>query len=318
MILALTEKSRATTKKRNRRKKGSRGKDAAATNASDGARAIDDSCGFVLTTSDGVRATDGTRGLVLAATDATGVDRGDWILDSGASRHLINDESLLLKSTACSHEIAMADGESLHLTRVGSVRLDVLAHGAEEVVKLTDVYLAPRLAKNTVSYGKLVNKGFALVHSGHNRSLTRPRATRKVQAATRSWRLEAHATEPNADEPYEASLLHWHQRLGHLVFDTIERMVRDPASGNRLSNNKRMACVSCLEGKQTRNARSQQDSGKPSTIDRIGGVICSDLKGLMALQDRLGNLHLVNFVDHKSNYCRVFLSRTKDAAAKQL
>uniref|UniRef100_A0AAV1V2L8 Uncharacterized protein n=1 Tax=Peronospora matthiolae TaxID=2874970 RepID=A0AAV1V2L8_9STRA len=313
MILALTEKRRATTKKRNRRKKGSRGKDAAATNVSDGARTMDDSCGFVLTTSDGVRATDGTSGLVLAATDATGVDRGDWILDSGASRHLVNDESLLLKSTACSHEIAMADGESLHLTRVGS---------------------------KIVSYGKLANKGFALVHSGERRSLAWCRdgavafdvtidsnvlyvvtkATRDKEGAGGDAimaALEAHATETNADEPHEASLLHWHQRLGHLAFDTIERMARDPASGIRLSNNKRMACVSCLEGKQMRNAQSQQDSGKHSPIDRIGGVICSDLKGPMTPRDRLGNRYLVNFVDHKSNYCRVFLARTKDAAARQ-
>ena len=94
-------------------------------------------------------------------------------------------------------------------------------------------------------------------------------------------------------------------------------MARDPASGIRLSNNKRMACVSCLEGKQTRNAQSQQDSGTHSPIYRIGGVICSDLKGPMTPQDRLGNRYLVNFVDHKSNYCRVFLARTKDAAAKQ-
>uniref|UniRef100_A0AAV1VI54 Integrase catalytic domain-containing protein n=2 Tax=Peronospora matthiolae TaxID=2874970 RepID=A0AAV1VI54_9STRA len=321
MILALTEKRRATTKKRNRRKKGSRGKDAAATNVSDGARTIDDSCGFVLTTSDGVRATDGTSGLVLAATDATGVDRGDWILDSGASRHLVNDESLLLKSTACSHEIAMADGESLHLTRVGSVRLEVLARGAEAVVTLTDVYLAPRLAKNIVSYGKLANKGFALVHSGERRSLARCRDGHARQGRCNGdaimAALEAHATETNADEPHEASLLHWHQRLGHVAFDTIERMARDPASGIRLSNNKRMACVSCLEGKQKRNAQSQQDSGKNSPIDRIGGVICSDLKGPMTPRDRLGNRYLVNFVGHKSNYCRVFLARTKDAAARQ-
>ena len=67
----------------------------------------------------------------------------------------------------------MADGESLHLMRVGSVRLEVLARGAEAVVTLTDVYLAPRLAKNIVSYGKLANKGFALVHSGDRRSLAR-------------------------------------------------------------------------------------------------------------------------------------------------
>ena len=78
-----------------------------------------------------------------------------------------------------------------------------------------------------------------------------------------------------------------------------------------------MARVSCLEGKQTRNAQSQKDRGANFPIDRIGGVICSDLKGLMTPQDRLGNQYMVNFIEHKSNYCRVFLARTKDAAAKR-
>ena len=58
---------------------------------------------------------------MLSANDAIGINRGDWILDRGASRHLVNDESLLIDSTACVYEIAMADGESLRLTRVGSV-----------------------------------------------------------------------------------------------------------------------------------------------------------------------------------------------------
>ena len=49
----------------------------------------------------------------------------------------------------------------------------------------------------------------------------------------------------------------------------------------------------------------------------IGSVICSDLKGPMTPQDRLGNRYMVNFIDHKSNYCRVLLARTKDAEAKQ-
>ncbi|POM64599.1 Rve domain containing hypothetical protein [Phytophthora palmivora] len=32
---------------------------------------------------------------------------------------------------------------------------------------------------------------------------------------------------------------------------------------------------------------------------------------------RLNNRYMINFIDHKSNYCRVFLARTKDAAVKQ-
>jgi hypothetical protein len=37
----------------------------------------------------------------------------------------------------------------------------------------------------------------------------------------------------------------------------------------------------------------------------------------MTPRDRLKNRYMVNFVDHKTNYCRVFLAKTKDAAAKQ-
>ena len=55
----------------------------------------------------------------------------------------------------------------------------------------------------------------------------------------------------------------------------------------------------------------------PPPYRESGGVIRSDLKGPMTPIDRLGNRYLVNFVDHKSNYCRVFLEPTKDKAAKK-
>ena len=129
--------------------------------------------------------------------------------------------------------------------------------------------------------------------------------------------LESSASADVTSDVQEGTLLHFHQRFGHLAFDTIERMARDPASGIRLTSSKRMACVSCMEGKQTRNSQNQTDSGFNAPIDRVGGVICSDLKGPMTPRDRLGNRYLVNFVDHKSNYCRIFLARAKDVAAKQ-
>ena len=55
---------------------------------------------------------------MLAENDAIEIEGGDWILDSGASRNLVNDESLLIDSTTCVHEISMTDGESGRLTRV--------------------------------------------------------------------------------------------------------------------------------------------------------------------------------------------------------
>ena len=63
--------------------------------------------------------------------------------------------------------------------------------------------------------------------------------------------------------------------------------------------------------------QSKRDTGTNSPIDVIGGVVCSDLKGLMNSKNRLGNRYLVNFVDLKFNYCRVFLAPTQDKDAKK-
>ena len=90
--------------------------------------------------------------FMIVTNDAIDIDQGDWILYSGASRHLVNNESLLIDSSACVHEIDMTDGKSLWLTRVGNVRLAVLARDMKMNVTLTEVFLAPHLAKNIVSY----------------------------------------------------------------------------------------------------------------------------------------------------------------------
>ncbi|GMF30942.1 unnamed protein product [Phytophthora lilii] len=105
--------------------------------------------------------------------------------------------------------------------------------------------------------------------------------------------------------------MQFHRRLGHLNYDTIVKIAKDPASGIALTDHKRDNCLTCAQGKQTKNAQSRKDTGVNSPIDGIGGVICSDLKGTMTPRDRLGNRYMVNFVDHRTNYCRIFLARPR-------
>ena len=62
--------------------------------------------------------------------------RDDWILDSGSSRHLVNDEAILFDSKDCNHTCNMANGEMLVLTKVGSVRLQVIATGFERTINV--------------------------------------------------------------------------------------------------------------------------------------------------------------------------------------
>lgn len=60
---------------------------------------------------------------------------------------------------------------------------------------------------------------------------------------------------------------------------------------------KRATFLACAQGKQTKNVRSRLSFGLNSSINVIGEVTCSDLKGPMTFRDRFGNRLLVNFVD---------------------
>ncbi len=113
------------------------------------------------------------------------------------------------------------------------------------------------------------------------------------------------------------TLNNWHTRFGHQFYDAIETLVVKPGSGIKLTNRGRPNCMTCAEDKQTKKKQSKKDSGENSPIDRIGGVIYSDLKGPMTPVDRENNRYLINIIGHKTNYYRIFLAKTKDEAAKK-
>ena len=90
-----------------------------------------------------------------------------WIVDSGASRHLVSDESLLEDAKLCSEKenLILPDGGVLRVTKVGSVTLKNTS-GIRSTIVLTEVYYAPNLARNLISLGCLREKGCILKDNG--------------------------------------------------------------------------------------------------------------------------------------------------------
>ena len=99
-----------------------------------------------------------------------------------------------------------------------------------------------------------------------------------------------------------------HQRLGHLGYDTVELMADSMVLGIHLTYRDRPNCLNCVEGKQSKNNQSKRDRGKNAPIDKLGGVIGSDIKGPMTQLDRRGNRYLINFIDYLTNNVRVFVA----------
>lgn len=114
----------------------------------------------------------------------------------------------------------------------------------------------------------------------------------------------------------KGSLMHSHRSLAHLNYGTIVRIAQDPDLGILLTDQIKANCLPCAKIKQTKNAKKRKDTGDNSLIDVVCGVICSDLKGPMNPKDRLGNRYMIKFVDHRTNYCRIFLANEDIATQK--
>ena len=104
----------------------------------------------------------------------------------------------------------------------------------------------------------------------------------KRSPSTPSDVLMAIITHETSDESVKdmqrGSLYHFHQRLGHLGYDAVERVTKDPESGIKITGRSRPTRVSCAEGKQTKNVQSNKDTGARSPTDCIGVLYVRTLR----------------------------------------
>eukprot|EP00644_Phytophthora_capsici_P004449 jgi/Phyca11/111093/e_gw1.19.206.1 len=250
----------------------------------------------------------------LAIGTGTSADTQSWILDSGSSVHLVKAAELLKDAVDCDDQYRAANGENIRVIKKGSVELKTVVDGRKVVVELSDVHYADNLADNILSYGKLEEKGVYLERRGDKSYMVQQESGNARINAVISQLVEAN--DLLSDAVTETTLLELHKRLGHISYDTVERMADAAGSGIRLTSRERMNRLTCAQGKQSKNNQPQKDTGANAPIDKIGGVIGSDIKGPMTPKDRRGNRYLINFVDYSTNYVRVFLAKNKVEATK--
>ena len=107
------------------------------------------------------------------ATDSTGEacweavessrNRADWIVDSGATRHITPDRKAFIEySTAELRTVETANGAVLPGIGLGKVRLLVSVEGHTRSIVLTDVLYVPQIRGNLISVARLQDKGIVV------------------------------------------------------------------------------------------------------------------------------------------------------------
>eukprot|EP00795_Rhopilema_esculentum_P006130 gene6130-11520_t len=156
---------------------------------------------------------------------------GFWIVDSGASQHMVSDQSLLQDYCAYKkpQEIRLAgNGDMIYAVGEGSIKKIKLEHG-EMLVDLQNVLCVPDLTDNLLSVHSMTMHGASVTFTKGTCKIV---ADGKVLGVGQKYEqlFGVKVVLPNRVCVAEVkplddySLQLWHQRMGHISKDSISKL----------------------------------------------------------------------------------------------
>ena len=247
----------------------------------------------------------------------------DWIVDSGATRHMTWDKTLFETLSPVDTCIETANGRT-RATGEGDARLR-LVNGSR--LSIRDALLVPDLNVNLLSVGQMHDRGIQT--STTDAGMVFQRNGRRAGMAVRRERqylletappegalYSATAARPSAEPEAEKRLNLWHRRLGHpgralmkdaaSVINGVDCHV--PRKGDICS-----VCMSCKSVRQVSRKRQHQ-------VEESLGLIHMDISGPWTPITPRGEKYFVTVTDDATRFVWVMLLKRRsdlpDALAK--
>ena len=254
-----------------------------------------------------------SEGVGLVAYHILSVGQQDgWIVDSGATSHMCNDQKLFseLHPIEKPLEVLLGDGHVLNAAGSGVV---LLPNGKMRRCKLRSVLYVPSLSYNPLSVsrvaqsGKVTKFGRLACHILNANHKVIARAT-KVGSL---YHLDCE-TSPElvnlADKPAGEDI--WHRRFGHLGTRNLQKLANNKmVDGFDYNATKEVRfCESCVQGKHHRNKFPVNESKRArEPLD----LVQSDLCGKMNAKSLSGAEYFLTFIDDKTHYVWVYVLKHK-------
>ncbi|KAL6621206.1 hypothetical protein ACP70R_033638 [Stipagrostis hirtigluma subsp. patula] len=239
-----------------------------------------------------------------------------WYLDTGATNHMTGREDLFSDlDRSIIGSVKFGDGSVVSIKGRGSIIFQG-KDGAHKV--LTNVFFIPRLCNSIVSLGQLDENGAKiLIHNGVLRVWDRQRQllTRVRRGVNRLYVLHLDVARPVClSTRHDDDAWRWHDRLGHISFDSMRRMAKqDMVRGMPELDHVDQLCDVCVTTKQRRAPFPKKSSYRArNPLDLIHGDVC----GPITPATPGGRRYFLLLVDDHSRYMWVVLMSGKgDAAA---
>lgn len=248
-----------------------------------------------------------TKSLIALVTGADETNENTkyvyFVLDSGATSHLVNDENLLSSREVIDESVNCAKRDaSLVVESVGDLFV-TNEHGREYVVK--DVKYSPNLITNLLSVRKLRANG-CFVEFGNDILIRDPTGEIVTKAYERDDGLfEVKFRVPRRIDDsvlVTTDATVWHRRFGHASNDLISKVDGIPCNKNLNIS----TCDTCAKAKQHRNSCDETRH----RADRPLQIIHTDTIGPLT-QSVDFESYIVTYLDDYTHYAVTFVLKRR-------
>lgn len=256
------------------------------------------------------------QGLVseaLSTACGNGVEKSDWVLDSGASDHMCNVREWFTTYETLNEPtvVRIGDGSCIEVHGKGIINIKMFDESKWNLNHLVNVLYVPELKYNLFSVGAALDKGLKMVSTQSVCKLVD--GDRTVAVGVRRNKLYMMKFEPTSmsEETAHAniattnSLKNWHERLAHQNYRHVKNVLDNFEI--KVTNTDEVFCDACALGKIHR----LPFPVSTSITQAIGEIIHVDLCGPMQVNSIGGSKYFLLLKDDFSHFRTVYFIKSK-------
>ncbi|UYV73840.1 hypothetical protein LAZ67_11001074, partial [Cordylochernes scorpioides] len=239
-----------------------------------------------------------------------------FIVDSGSTCHMINEEKLLDHQKKCDVNINVAKKEEV-------MRAKTSGQFKGRQCNLNEVIFVPELSKNLLSVTSIVNNGGEVNFKGDKVTILKDGKKvlegDQLENGLYAVNIEQHFSKKNDSNltlPSENKTKEWHRKLGHIGMQNLRKLesLVDGMELNKLEKQENDVCEICIMAKQTRKSFGNERSRATRPLEIVHTDLCGPIEPLTHDNKK----YIMTFLDDYTHFCYVYLLSNKYEAKEYI